>query len=519
MTVFNDKHLINDASTAADWTTGGNNAPDPPKLNDTNATVSWYIEGVTCQDFPIKSNADGYTYDDITQLNLAGRLLVWWLYYPAPDTAGFSQYRIQLSSANGFTTNYRRWDALAQWAQNPGSFVPTKVYPTNPDASSGTPTDTIESVGLYMVRNATDNKAGAFDMVYDIKYIGVHSATYTNTYLSSMYSGSADSSVEEVLGVYSKAGDFYQTSISLAIAHPTPASNTANAVVVETGKTVYFDNVEPEQELGYIINNPDTETVSFTLTGVVHFWNSQLATHEMVQNPNNADTWQWDGSSFARGGKLTLPSHSTTRYTRNCKFDDCKELTVGDHDFTDNTITNADDAVLLTLANARSARNSYINNVDAVRVVGAGVDASIDLDGDQFSGNTYDIVWESTAGVLTVNALNGANPSQAKVRTTGTGSVVVNNAKAVTIKGIPTGAEYRLYEDSVTAGVIGTVELVGAESKPATPVDIVYAYGYVSDKNVVLQVIETGYEEYLDYFVLGDTNQTRTVVLTAEENI
>lgn len=79
-----------------------------------------------------------------------------------------------------------------------------------------------------------------------------------------------------------------------------------------------------------------------------------------------------------------------------------------------------------------------------------------------------------------------------------------------------TSYEWRIYEDSVTAGEIGTVELAGEES--ATVDNQTYIYSYSSDTDIVVQIIADGYEEFLHYDTLINGNKSVTLNLLVEDN-
>jgi hypothetical protein len=117
-----------------------------------------------------------------------------------------------------------------------------------------------------------------------------------------------------------------------------------------------------------------------------------------------------------------------------------------------------------------------------------------------------------TSGTVTIQ-YTGSAPTY---KTAGA-TVVLENTVNTTIKAVPVGAEYRLYVDDPTQGTIGSVELQGAESWVGG--DIIYADNYSSDTDVVLQVLVTGFEEYLNYFILGDSPQTVNVEITLDTNI
>lgn len=135
------------------------------------------------------------------------------------------------------------------------------------------------------------------------------------------------------------------------------------------------------------------------------------------------------------------------------------------------------------------------------------------------SGAADAALLNSSGKTITLVINGGVAPT---IRNTGTGSkTIISNPKTVTLtpnfEGVnPADYEWRLYEDSVTEGTIGTVELDGAESE--TTFSLVYGYTYVTDTNVTLQIIADEYIERLFKFKLLDQNQQFTVDVEEEEN-
>jgi hypothetical protein len=133
-----------------------------------------------------------------------------------------------------------------------------------------------------------------------------------------------------------------------------------------------------------------------------------------------------------------------------------------------------------------------------------------------FSGNTVDVN-NTSGGSVVINASGGSNPA------TSLGTVTINNTKNFTFTiqdetGTPqTGYEWRLYIKDPTQGVIGTTELAGQET--ATLSTQTYSYNYSGDQNVMLQIIEDGYEEFLNQYILGDADQSVTIRLSTEQNL
>lgn len=130
------------------------------------------------------------------------------------------------------------------------------------------------------------------------------------------------------------------------------------------------------------------------------------------------------------------------------------------------------------------------------------------------NGNNDSVIYNNSGKAVTVNVVGNTGVISYK---NGTGaSTTVQNTVNTTIKGVPSGAEWRLYEADATQGIIGSTELDGAESH--TGGDITYADNYSADTNAALQVLADGYVEFLRYFILGSAPQTITVDLIPETN-
>ncbi|MEM9482114.1 MAG: hypothetical protein AAGA83_00325 [Cyanobacteria bacterium P01_F01_bin.116] len=99
----------------------------------------------------------------------------------------------------------------------------------------------------------------------------------------------------------------------------------------------------------------------------------------------------------------------------------------------------------------------------------------------------------------------------------GTSSVTASvPALTLTLTGLPTGSEVRIYDlDSVNPGELGT-ELAGIE----TTTGATFAYSNATAGNTVwLQVIATGFEEFGQSFVIGNESQSFPVIMREETNI
>lgn len=121
----------------------------------------------------------------------------------------------------------------------------------------------------------------------------------------------------------------------------------------------------------------------------------------------------------------------------------------------------------------------------------------------------------ASTGTVTINISGGDTPTY---KTAGaTVNIVVGQTDfTFTVSPSITGYEWRIYEDSVTAGVIGTVEIDGEEV--ATVDNQTYTFTHSVDTDIVIQIIADGYEEALHYDTLTAADKSITINLEIEGN-
>lgn len=144
---------------------------------------------------------------------------------------------------------------------------------------------------------------------------------------------------------------------------------------------------------------------------------------------------------------------------------------------------------------------------------------SLSFDAWSFDPNLeYEIVYTGS-GVCSITFSNGTVIDTAnKLLATGGGSFdFPSGGSSMTWVGVPSGAEYRVYLDDVTPGVLGTVELQGVESHDGS--DVVYNFTSNVGSDVILQVLATGFEEFTQTYTLGSTPQSFNVNLIQELNL
>jgi hypothetical protein len=159
---------------------------------------------------------------------------------------------------------------------------------------------------------------------------------------------------------------------------------------------------------------------------------------------------------------------------------------------------------------------SFNGNNRAVEHTATGTFSYSDL---TFSGNTHDI-HNSSGGTLVVNAVGTSNPATF-VNSAG-GSTAIQNTKqfSFTVRdqggNTLTGFEWRVYEKDPAQGIIGA-EIYGEEVASASTINI--QYNYTGDIVAMIQIIDTGYEEFLGEYLFGDVDQSTNITLTTDLNI
>lgn len=123
------------------------------------------------------------------------------------------------------------------------------------------------------------------------------------------------------------------------------------------------------------------------------------------------------------------------------------------------------------------------------------------------------------AGTLTINVAEGADiPS---IRSAGATVNVVAGQRTFTFTLNPsiTNYEWRIYEVSAIGSLGGAVEVAGQES--ATQDNQAYNYSFTAPQAIAVQIISqpnNDFVEAIEYFTLGDANQSVTINLQTDNN-
>jgi hypothetical protein len=283
-------------------------------------------------------------------------------------------------------------------------------------------------------------------------------------------------------------------------------SLTANTVFRDENKTVVY-------ETRLVPNN----FYSLTVIGGVSFTNEfrlgvKLGTGEsavgingctissgaigVTINFNNANinTLGIYGCSFTNLGNQNITfSNNVGHELLNSSIGSCGQVLLNSVFSRNNNFINTTSTVgsILWNSNINIKKSSFIGNTNGVQYLSA-TGTPFTFDGLTFNGNTVDINNDSTA--IVINATNGSNP------TTFTGTVTINNPVTLTLTGLVTDSEVRIYRTS------DNVELGGVES---SGVSFAYPYNYGGDVSSVIVVHKETYEYLrINDFILTNQNST-----------
>jgi len=200
-------------------------------------------------------------------------------------------------------------------------------------------------------------------------------------------------------------------------------------------------------------------------------------------------------------GTIAYSHHNEIRY---CTFDNFGTITPNGCIIENCVFQNLKTTAPISATNAlvidsttsmnRIKSNTFINCNKAVKFTSAGVYDFTDM---FFYGNAYDI--ENASGSdLTINVINSGNAST-YINSAG-GSITIKNKVTLTLTGIVSGSEVRIYSYGTTT------ELAGIEDSSTT---LIYEYNYTSGTYVDVVVHNINYIYYrLEHYLLLSVNST-----------
>lgn len=403
MTISSDEQVMNAAGNQGDWITDGF---DAPQLNNNSSATEIHREGGSCMEWVLKenigvANGEGYTSTIPATVDFTAslmKIMIGWFFTTSDaDFGKLTNFRIGISSDTGFETNFLEWDASLQ-VTDPDRYgwIPVRAFNQNPDFTGGTfVANSVDSVGWRCSTGSLGTKLSGFDQFILISRVIGHSQTVT-------LQNFRDEDTTNDWGAIENYGpDFFKFSISIELGDGT--SDIANTVFDITNKSVFFDNVEPGHNLGFIFVNPSsTNQLQVTFDGAVVSWNQQdssVVQSEIFTDVNNCDIFRVSDSSLARGGRCTLSGYISDANTffDNNVLNGCDRCDFGDFRAVGNSILSAAigadegamliDASFTTAVGARQINNSFTRGTAGHAIqLATGTPSSITLNGYRFSG-------------------------------------------------------------------------------------------------------------------------------------
>lgn len=523
---------------ASDANTGWNNWPSGGQAPSAEANNRFQGTNVVNQKLS-STSLDGLQYDhgSTTDMTAANRLLFFGKAYVTDYGAVDLTYGVsmQVGSADTARANYNVAGSgakISRFSTYPakGGYIVAAINPAVTgwrDSTTGSPTLTaIDWFGSQADWTAAANAKSenfcmdAIDVGRGLKIVSGTGADPAGTFPDFVEEDQNDTNNR--WGVVFGAGPLVNVQGMLYIGEAATATEFDDPDSV----VLFEDGYWAAGDVGITIDLGNASTVVSIACSI----GSLGADHtEADTRPDHIVT----GTSGAYDLSGTLSNHRNVTLTNAVTVDgasvDCKQLILSGAEFLNSTL-------LCNSASAEAVNDEEVFGTSSgfhdSNIVQNGVGHAFEITGDvtltnlQFDAafgadaSNDAAIFVNTTSPVTITIDGGNTPT---FRTIGTDNVTIDNPKILTIEfnfnGVnPANFEWRLYEDSGVSGELGTVALDGAESK-TTFTDETYGYTYTVDTDVVLQIIATGYEEKLQYFTLGNANQTQTLVIEQETNL
>lgn len=273
----------------------------------------------------------------------------------------------------------------------------------------------------------------------------------------------------------------------------------------KTNKQVYYCSADNVAGISYFAGATDTiiHTNAVISSTSKYFWTINAGS-------STSASYNFDGLQLIGAGTVTLKAGITFA---GITFNKCSAIDSVGAAVNGGTIfsatTGAYALLLSSVANAALVTNcAFSKNAVGIRITTAG---TYTFSGHTFSANTVDID-NASGGAVIINATNGCNVSTFS-NSVGGGTVVINNSKTLTITGIVTGSEVRIYSRNGDGS--NNLELAGIENTAGTT--FVYNYNYVAATAVNIVVFNTAYQYYsVNNYTLAATDASLPVQQIAD---
>ena len=506
-TITTDLSTISAANSTSDsgtWTkvAGGTLAVEPDAK----------IEGANCLTLPtgttVSPNDSGVYVNLTATFDSTGKHVFIWRSTSTPsnlNTKANQGVVIHLTSDTAYAnpgTNYKKWYVDGSDTYPYGGWKCYAVDPSStPSASGGTLSTTaiknVASIWRMQTSTATTFKNSFYDAVRlgtgltIVDGTAGSPVTLADIYATDSLNANAWGILTFNASIYFGAGKFYFGALSptgvtyfkdtnkVLVFNDYPVANTFYEIIVR-GSSSYATTFQLGNYSGGLASDGctikgagDTASSShavWTLTGNNAYGITKLyssAFSEMRRGAfNSASEMRY--CSFTNFGDLT----TNGALIDNCTFQNVK---------TTAPISGAYGLIIngTTEVNDKISNSKFINCNRAIKITAAG---EYNFSNLTFSGNSYDIE-NSSAGVVTINALGTSNPST--YINTGGGSTSIISAKTLSITSLVVGTEVHVYRAS------DLYEYTGTEATSGTT----FTWGYNADNTeIFITLIKPGYK-------------------------
>lgn len=277
-------------------------------------------------------------------------------------------------------------------------------------------------------------------------------------------------------------------------------SGTEDCYVADQSQTIMFTDEPVASDLYEVLiegNSTGTTDVQFgNLSGDAGIQGCTFAavspqTFTVTASGVNINASHFYGCTFQNADVITLSNEATSSGSLiSCNFDTCGMVSPRTEPVQYCKFIGSTGYALWMEPDHNISDCDFITCPSGVLITASG---TYTFDNLQFTGCTYDVVNNSGEQVL-IQATNTANPST--YYETVSGTTTIQNAVTLTLTGLVTNSEVRIYE----AGT--TTELDGIENCSAT---FEYTYNYQAGTYVDIVVHNLGYEYFRqkDYLLAG----------------
>ena len=244
----------------------------------------------------------------------------------------------------------------------------------------------------------------------------------------------ADDLAANKYGVIAKFGGVYYLQGQIQIGD---AAQTIITYFKDLSKVIVFKDARVDNDFYEIkILGAATYKTSFILgtksgtagiSGCIINSQSSTKTYKITATDANIDAFGLYGCTFLEANTISLPVYATNHEVLNSIFEKCAVVLVSTCIAENCNFISADDAgtrVTDTSASPVFKNSNLISCPYGVRIPNTG---TYKFDNLKFSGSTSADIDNTSGGLVTVNCVNGANP------TTYTGNTVINNYVDVTV--------------------------------------------------------------------------------------